>query len=113
MQFVLRKLLNYVSPSVHASYPGPLEKMIVRRTKRGKIPYYHYPLDVPRWVPADRDQHTRPDDAVLGLVVDETAYALPWWVMSCGGAASSSGRRTRSRTTASWATAWCSSITAA
>jgi hypothetical protein len=81
MHFVLRKLLNYASPSVHASYPGPLEKMIVRRTKRGKIPYYHYPLDVPHWVPADRDRHTRPDDAVLGLVVDETAYALPWWVM--------------------------------
>lgn len=81
VHFVLRRLLNVVSPSVRASYPGPLEKMIVRRTKRGRIPYYHSPLERPRWVTADRDRRTRPGDAVLGCVVDDTAFALPWWIM--------------------------------
>ena len=81
MHFVFRRLLNYVSPSVHASHPGPLEKMIVRRSKRDKLPYYHVPLDRPRWVPSDRAGRTRPDDAVLGLIVEETAFAVPWWIM--------------------------------
>jgi Protein of unknown function (DUF3179) len=81
LHFVLRRLLNFVSPSVHASYTGPLEKMIVRRSKRGGIPYYHSPLERPHWVAADRDRHTRPGDAVLGLMVDDVAFALPWWIM--------------------------------
>ena len=78
MHFVLRRLLNLVSPAERASYPGPLEKMVVRRSKRGALPSYHAPLERPRWVTADRERYTRPDDAVLGLsVADDVPLALP------------------------------------
>ena len=81
MHFVLRRLLNLVSPAERASYPGPLEKMVVRRSKRGALPSYHAPLERPRWVTAERERYTRPDDAVLGLSVDDVPLALPWWIM--------------------------------
>ncbi|MCG8606464.1 DUF3179 domain-containing protein [bacterium] len=44
------------------------------------FPYWE-PLEEPVWVPADPAEHMRPDDPVLGLLVEGKAFALPWWVM--------------------------------
>src|SRR5262249_10250395 len=37
--------------------------------------------DEPTWLSAESTPHMRPDDAVLGVVIDDQAWALPWWIM--------------------------------
>lgn len=61
--------------------PGPLPGMIVQRDDQGKRHPFHAPLEDARWVPAADDGHMRPDDAVVGWIAGDCAYALPWWVL--------------------------------
>lgn len=58
--------------------------------QRGPLPGMHLPeavgsrhpsIDAPVWLRSDLDTLTRPDDHVLGLIVANEAYALPWWIM--------------------------------
>ena len=60
---------------------GPLEGMTVQRTASGKRMPHHAPLEEAEWLPASDDGHMRPDDTVVGMIVDGKAYAIPWWVM--------------------------------
>ncbi len=39
------------------------------------------PLNDPTWCPATQAAHMRPDDPVVGLYLDQIAWALPWWVL--------------------------------
>ena len=58
--------------------PGPLENMFI---VSGKLPANSTPLTAPIWLPAQNARHMRPDDPVLGLLVDGLPYALPWWIL--------------------------------
>jgi hypothetical protein len=42
---------------------------------------HHHPLVDPVWLPAQNAGHMCLDDPVLGLLVAEIPYAIPWWVM--------------------------------
>ena len=48
------------------------------RDEHGNQPQWVQPLTDPsRWVPAAQATHMRPEDPVLGLQIDDGAWALP------------------------------------
>jgi SAM-dependent methyltransferase len=50
--------------------------------KDGILPAWMAPLTEPRWLSAAQaGARMRPEDPVLGLEFDGSAWALPWWVM--------------------------------
>jgi hypothetical protein len=61
--------------------PPPLDGMTIQRTSSGQRKPHHAPLEEVEWLPAAADDHMRPDDTVVGMIVDRKAYAIPWWVM--------------------------------
>ena len=60
---------------------GPLENMILIRDREGRLPDWCTPLTAPVWLSAHDARHMRPEDPVLGLLVEGKPYALPWWMM--------------------------------
>jgi hypothetical protein len=72
---LLERLLN---PSPR---PGPLPGMVIARSPRGRGPGYFAPLENPTWVPVDQARQMRPGDCVLGLLDENDAWAIPWWVI--------------------------------
>ncbi|HSE96177.1 MAG TPA: DUF3179 domain-containing (seleno)protein [Methylomirabilota bacterium] len=56
--------------------------MLIARSSRGRGPGYFAPIESPTWVRADHAAaQMRPEDCVLGLVEEENAWAIPWWVI--------------------------------
>lgn len=47
----------------------------------GPRPDYLRPLTAPRWVTSSVADHMRPDDPVLGFLLNGDSYVLPWWIM--------------------------------
>ena len=66
-------------PQIHL--PGPLEKMVVQRDAHGQRHSFHTPLGNPRWLASTDDAHMRPSDTILGLALEEGAWAIPWWII--------------------------------
>ena len=44
-------------------------------------PLAHLILNEPIWHPASEAEHMRPEDPVLGVYLNNKAWALPWWIM--------------------------------
>ena len=66
---------------IHLPGPAALEKMIVQRDEMGCPHEFHTPLENPVWLSADQDGHMRPEDPVLGILLDRGAWAIPWWII--------------------------------
>lgn len=49
----------------------------------GAADHVHWtrPLDAPVWRPVGDAGHMRPNDPVLGLVLNDKAWAIPWWII--------------------------------
>lgn len=50
-------------------------------TEMNEHTHWVRPMDSPVWRSADDADHMLADDAVLGLIVDGTPWAIPWWIM--------------------------------
>jgi hypothetical protein len=42
---------------------------------------FHVPLEDPTWVAGKDAKHMRPDDAVVGYLDGDLAWAIPWWIL--------------------------------
>ncbi|MFN9373591.1 MAG: DUF3179 domain-containing (seleno)protein [Planctomycetaceae bacterium] len=47
----------------------------------GEFHDFCVPLEQPVWKPAAESGFMRPDDPVIGILTQQGAYALPWWVL--------------------------------
>ncbi|MCG8605450.1 DUF3179 domain-containing protein [bacterium] len=61
--------------------PGPIDSMIVIRYDDDSLPRVFNPFMNPQWVDVSNAMHMKGADPVLGLLVNEKAFALPWWIM--------------------------------
>lgn len=59
----------------------PFGTIVTYRDALGRHPWFHQPLNEPRWVPVPRARRMQAEDPVLGLELDGGAWALPWWIM--------------------------------
>jgi hypothetical protein len=59
----------------------PFGTIVVIRNSLGRVPWFHQPLNQPRWITAPRAWRMRAEDPVVGLELDGRAWALPWWIM--------------------------------
>ncbi len=63
-----------------APIPDFPKAKILKKEAWETIKWLH-PLNEPIWRTVEESEHIKPDDPVLGLYVNDQAWAIPWWIL--------------------------------